>query len=56
MTETEKELLEALKDAAFCGAGVMKGGKHVPLEDVYLDPRDARIETQAVEIERLRGR
>ena len=54
MTEIEQKAL-ALVDAKLYGMGVLKNGKHVPIEDVYLDPRDALIETQAREIERLRG-
>ena len=53
MTEIEQKAL-ALVDAKLYGMGVLKNGKHVPIEDVYLDPRDALIETQAREIERLR--
>jgi len=54
MTDTEKELVKVLTDATFYGTGFMKDGKHIPLEDVYLDPRDALIKAQAAEIERLR--
>lgn len=32
----------------------IKDGKVISADDVYLDPRDATIETQAAEIERLR--
>ena len=45
---------KALVDAKLYGMGVLKNGKYVPLDDVYLDPRDDLIETQAREIERLR--
>jgi hypothetical protein len=53
MTDTEKELVKVLTDAAFYGTGFMKDGKHIPIEDVYIDLRDATIEAQAAEIERL---
>jgi chromosome segregation ATPase len=33
----------------------IKNGKVIRADDVYLDPRDATIEAQAAEIERLRG-
>lgn len=46
---------KALVDAKLYGMGILKNGKHVTLEDVYLDPRDAIIETQSREIERLRA-
>ena len=45
---------KALEDAVLYGAGFMKDGKHIPIEDLYLDPRDATIEAQAAEIEKLR--
>ena len=59
---------KALADALAHGTGVLLDGKHVPLENVYLDPRDAMldaygrslelkqtlIEEQATEIDRLR--
>jgi hypothetical protein len=32
----------------------IKNGKVIRADDVYLDPRDATIEAQAAEIERLR--
>jgi hypothetical protein len=32
----------------------IKNGKVISADDVYLDPRDATIEAQAAEIERLR--
>jgi hypothetical protein len=54
MTDNDKELVEVMKDAVFYGTGFMKDGKHIPIEDVYLDPRNATIEAQAAEIERLR--
>ena len=57
MTDTSRggDLVKMLADAVFTGTGVMKDGKHVPIEDVYLDPRDARIEALEAENERLRG-
>lgn len=47
MTDDDK----ALVDAVLYGTGFMKDGKHIPIEDVYLDPRDAIIEAQAAELE-----
>lgn len=54
MTDDDKALVEAMKDAVLHGRGFIKDGKHIPIEDVYIDPRDATIEAQAAEIERLR--
>lgn len=54
MTDDDKALMETIKDAVLHGTGFMKNGKHVPIDDVYLDPRDARIEALSAEIERLR--
>jgi hypothetical protein len=53
MTDDDKALMEAMKDAMLHGRGFIKDGKHIPIEDVYIDPRDATIEAQAAEIERL---
>jgi hypothetical protein len=46
--------IKAHIDAVMFGTGYLKDGKHVPYEDVYLDPRDARIEALTAENERLR--
>ena len=54
MTDDDKALMETIKDAVPHGTGFMKNGKHVPIDDVYLDPRDARIEALSAENERLR--
>jgi hypothetical protein len=54
MTDIDKALAEAMKDAVLYGTGFIKDGKHISIEDVYLDPRDATIEAQAAEIEMLR--
>lgn len=54
MTDDDKALMETIKDAVLHGTGFMKNGKHVPIDDVYLDPRDARIEALSAENERLR--
>lgn len=54
MTDDDKALVEAMKDAVLHGTGFFKNGKHVPIDDVYLDPRDARIEALSAENERLR--
>lgn len=54
MTEDDKALVEAMKDAVLHGAGFIKNGKYIPIDDVYIDPRDARIEALSAEIERLR--
>ena len=54
MTDEDKALVEAMKDAVLHGAGFLKNGKHVPIDDVYLTPHEVVIEAQAAEIERLR--
>jgi hypothetical protein len=54
VTDDDKALMETIKDAVLHGTGFMKNGKHVPIDDVYLDPRDARIEALSAENERLR--
>jgi hypothetical protein len=46
---------KALVDAVLYGNGFIKDGKHIPIEDVYLDPRDATIQAQATEIDWLRA-
>ena len=56
MTGDDKALAEAMKDAVLHGAGFLKNGEHVPIEDVYVDPRDARIEAQAAEIKAILDR
>ena len=53
MTDEDKALVEAMKDAVLHGTGFLKNGKHVPIDDVYLDPRDARIEALSAENERM---
>lgn len=54
MTDDDKALVEVMKDAVIYGTGFMKDGKHIPIEDVYLDPRDVTIAAQAAEIEGLK--
>lgn len=54
MADDDRALVEAMKDAVLHGTGFLKNGKHVPIDDFYLDPRDARIEALRAENERLR--
>lgn len=50
MTEDDKALVEAMKDAVLHGTGFLKNGKHVPIDDVYIDPRDALIEALSAQL------
>ena len=54
MADDDKALVETIKDAVLHGTGFMKNGKHVPIEDFYRDPRDARIEALSAENGSLR--
>jgi hypothetical protein len=42
---------KALADALAHGTGVLLDGKHVPLENVYLDPRDAMLDAYGRSLE-----
>ena len=47
--------IKAHIDAVMYGTGYLKDGKHVPHEDVYLDPRDARITALIAAGDKLAG-
>ena len=55
MTDDDKALMETIKDAVLHGTGFMKNGKHVPIDDVYLDPRDGIITAQAAKLEAVKA-